>query len=194
MSNGKLDALPQSGVPKTFHEQQADFMDLCGQVRHTLLDSLQRLKERDPKFIHSLAMHMDLINEEVNKELRINFDDRIMHPLLGNKDVHGIEEFHINTLVLLADDLIDTLYVVNSMLNKLGIPATAIYEEVHRSNMAKGVEGKIRRRADGKILKPDGWEPPNIKKIILTELHRLQHREDILEADRIVNKPNTNGD
>jgi len=29
--------------------------------------------------------------------------------------------------------------------------------------MAKLVDGKVRRRADGKILKPDGWTPPDTK-------------------------------
>jgi hypothetical protein len=32
--------------------------------------------------------------------------------------------------------------------------------------MAKLVDGKPVRRDDGKILKPDGWKPPNIKNIL----------------------------
>jgi predicted HAD superfamily Cof-like phosphohydrolase len=32
--------------------------------------------------------------------------------------------------------------------------------------MAKLVDGKPIRREDGKILKPEGWTPPDIKKIL----------------------------
>lgn len=41
-----------------------------------------------------------------------------------------------------------------------GAKATAA--EVTRSNLAKIVEGKVLRRADGKIAKPSGFQPPNI--------------------------------
>jgi predicted HAD superfamily Cof-like phosphohydrolase len=32
--------------------------------------------------------------------------------------------------------------------------------------MSKLVDGKVIRREDGKILKPEGWQPPQIDKII----------------------------
>ena len=35
-------------------------------------------------------------------------------------------------------------------------------DEVTRSNLAKVVDGKVLRRADGKLLKPGGWQPPDI--------------------------------
>jgi predicted HAD superfamily Cof-like phosphohydrolase len=38
------------------------------------------------------------------------------------------------------------------------------WAEVVRSNMAKvdPVTGKVIKRADGKILKPEGWTPPQL--------------------------------
>ena len=41
-----------------------------------------------------------------------------------------------------------------------GAKATAA--EVTRSNLAKIVDGKVLRRADGKIQKPEGFQPPDI--------------------------------
>jgi len=38
-----------------------------------------------------------------------------------------------------------------------------VFAEVHRSNMAKLVDGKVIRREDGKVLKPEGWTPPDVK-------------------------------
>lgn len=35
-------------------------------------------------------------------------------------------------------------------------------DEVTRSNLAKIVDRKVLRREDNKILKPDGWQPPDI--------------------------------
>ena len=41
-----------------------------------------------------------------------------------------------------------------------------VFSEVHKSNMNKLVDGKPLRREDGKVLKPVGWIPPDIKKIL----------------------------
>jgi predicted HAD superfamily Cof-like phosphohydrolase len=49
------------------------------------------------------------------------------------------------------------------------IPLVDIFKEVHRSNMAKLVDGKVLRRPDGKVQKPAGWTPPNIKAILFPE-------------------------
>jgi hypothetical protein len=35
--------------------------------------------------------------------------------------------------------------------------------------MSKLVDGKIIRRSDGKVQKPEGWTPPNIKNILYSK-------------------------
>ena len=40
------------------------------------------------------------------------------------------------------------------------------FNEVHRSNMAKLVDGKVIRRDDGKVLKPEGWLPPQLAQFL----------------------------
>lgn len=47
-----------------------------------------------------------------------------------------------------------------------GIPLDAVFAEVHRSNMAKCVDGVVLRRADGKVRKPPGWTPPDIRAVL----------------------------
>jgi len=69
-------------------------------------------------------------------------------------------------IVEIADALADIIYIVCGTAVSYGIPLDDIFEEVHASNMAKLVDGKVIRRADGKIQKPEGWEPPDIERIL----------------------------
>jgi len=68
--------------------------------------------------------------------------------------------------VEIADALADIIYIACGTAVSYGIPLDEIFNEVHRSNMAKLVDGKVIRREDGKIQKPEGWTPPDIKSII----------------------------
>lgn len=63
----------------------------------------------------------------------------------------------------IAKEAADLIYVVVGLCVSFGIPITKVFEEVHRSNMAK-VGGTY--RADGKLLKPEGWTPPDIKGLL----------------------------
>lgn len=66
-------------------------------------------------------------------------------------------------LVEIADGLADLIYVAVGTALELGIPLDRVWDEVHRSNMAKR-GGPV--RADGKQLKPEGWQPPDIARAI----------------------------
>jgi len=66
-------------------------------------------------------------------------------------------------LVEAIDGMCDLLYVVHGTALEFGIDLDPFFAEVHRSNMKK--EGGP-SRADGKILKPEGWKPPRISDIL----------------------------
>jgi len=74
-----------------------------------------------------------------------------------------------NDLIEIADALADIIYIACGTAVSYGIPLDDVFAEVHRSNMAKLVDGKVIRRADGKVQKPESWTPPNIKNIIYSE-------------------------
>ena len=80
-------------------------------------------------------------------------------------DEYNEGEYH-NDLENIAKELADIIYIVCGTAVSYGIPLDRVFEEVHRSNMAKLVDGKPIRRDDGKILKPEGWTPPDIKKVL----------------------------
>lgn len=67
-------------------------------------------------------------------------------------------------VVEVADALADIIYVCVGTALEYGIPLDKVWDEVQRTNMAKvdPATGKVRRRDDGKILKPEGWMPPDI--------------------------------
>ena len=66
-----------------------------------------------------------------------------------------------------ADALADLIVVEVGMALELGIPLDRVWDAVHASNMQKvHPDGTIHHRDDGKVLKPEGWTPPDIKKAI----------------------------
>ena len=62
------------------------------------------------------------------------------------------------------DALIDILVVTIGAIHSLGADAEGAWKEVMRTNFAKidKETGKVRKREDGKVLKPQGWTPPDL--------------------------------
>ena len=65
-----------------------------------------------------------------------------------------------------ADACADLIWVIEGLCHSLGIPLQQVWDEVARSNYSKTVAGKLIKREDGKVLKPDTYSPPDIKTII----------------------------
>jgi predicted HAD superfamily Cof-like phosphohydrolase len=70
----------------------------------------------------------------------------------------------VETLDALTDILVVTIGAVHSM----GADAEGAWKEVMQTNFAKidKETGKVRKREDGKVLKPVGWTAPNLKPFI----------------------------
>ena len=86
-------------------------------------------------------MYLGLIEEEAT-ELGV---------AIGNHD-------QVETL----DALIDILVVTIGAIHSMGADAEGAWKEVMATNFAKidRETGKVRKREDGKVLKPTGWHPP----------------------------------
>ena len=63
-----------------------------------------------------------------------------------------------------VDALIDILVVTIGALHSMGADAEGAWKEVMKTNFAKidRETGKVRKREDGKVLKPVGWTPPDL--------------------------------
>ena len=70
--------------------------------------------------------------------------------------------------VEMADALADIIYLAVGTANVMNIPLDKVWAEVQRSNMDKidKTTGKVKRREDGKILKPEGWQGPQVSKVL----------------------------
>ena len=92
-------------------------------------------------------LYCDLIEEEYNEEFKL---------ALANND--RVEQL---------DALIDILVVTIGAIHSAGFDAEGAWKEVMRSNFAKiGEDGKVRKREDGKVLKPVGWTAPDLKSFV----------------------------
>jgi predicted HAD superfamily Cof-like phosphohydrolase len=59
-----------------------------------------------------------------------------------------------------ADALVDAIYYLCDSAVRHGLNLDRVFTIVHGANMAKVVDGRVIRRDDGKILKPEGWQDP----------------------------------
>ena len=66
------------------------------------------------------------------------------------------------------DALIDILVVTIGAIHSAGYDAEGAWKEVMSTNFAKvdRETGLVRKREDGKVLKPVGWTPPDLKPFI----------------------------
>lgn len=69
------------------------------------------------------------------------------------------------------DALVDILVVTIGAIHSIGANAEGAWNEVMRTNLAKidSKTGKVRKREDGKVLKPDDWQPPNLRPYLYDE-------------------------
>ena len=95
-------------------------------------------------------MYLNLIEEEF-KELQ---EARAM-----NNDVEEL------------DALIDILVVTIGAIHSAGFDAEGAWKEVMSTNFAKidKETGKVRKREDGKVLKPLGWTAPELASFLKKE-------------------------
>jgi len=85
------------------------------------------------------------------------------------------EEFNELTAAEIANDrieqldaLIDILVVTIGAIHSMGADGEGAWREVMTSNFAKIDKdtGKVRKREDGKVLKPTGWTPPKLDQFL----------------------------
>jgi predicted HAD superfamily Cof-like phosphohydrolase len=95
-------------------------------------------------------LYCDLIDEE--------FNDEFKHALAKNDRVEQL------------DALIDILVVTIGAIHSGGFDAEGAWKEVMMTNFAKidKETGKVRKREDGKVLKPVGWKSPQLEPFVGT--------------------------
>lgn len=87
--------------------------------------------------------------------------------LLAEEYRELVEALEAGDVAGAAKEAADLVTVVHGTDAEQGINSDAVWAAVHASNVAKlGPDGTVRQRADGKILKPAGWTPPDIAAVL----------------------------
>jgi predicted HAD superfamily Cof-like phosphohydrolase len=91
------------------------------------------------------------------------------HTLIKEETKELQEAFDQNDRVEILDALIDIIVVTAGAINSMGANAQGAWDEVMKTNFAKinKETGKVKKRTDGKVLKPDGWKEPNLKPFVI---------------------------
>ena len=68
----------------------------------------------------------------------------------------------------ICDACFDLMWVIVGYMKSRGWDCENIWDEGAKSNLSKidSATGKVIKREDGKILKPEGWQPPNLKQYL----------------------------
>jgi predicted HAD superfamily Cof-like phosphohydrolase len=111
-------------------------------VRKFMLAGDQNVTGTDPK---QAELYANLVKEEIQEFWS------------------GIEN---NDDVEIIDGIADTIWVLAGYAHSRGWNLIGAFEEVARSNMSKvdKESGKLLKRADGKVLKPDTYSPPDLER------------------------------
>ena len=102
-------------------------------------------------------MYLKLIKEE--------FDELLV---AQGYDLKTMEQGPISDNVETLDALIDILVVTIGAIHSAGYDAEGAWKEVMKTNFAKvdRETGKVRKREDGKVLKPVGWKSPELAQFL----------------------------
>ena len=108
------------------------------------------------KFMRACDQTVDSFNE-LQFDLYVSLIDEEIRELYEAITAHD----KVETL----DALIDILVVTVGAIHSMGADAEGAWKEVMMTNFAKidSGTGKVRKREDGKVLKPTGWSAPNLQ-------------------------------
>jgi predicted HAD superfamily Cof-like phosphohydrolase len=93
---------------------------------------------------------------ELYKKLIVEEYSEFIEADINNDDVERI------------DACFDMMWVIVGYMKSRGWDCENIWDEGAISNISKidPVTGLVKRREDGKILKPEGWKPPDFTKFV----------------------------
>lgn len=132
-----------------------------GEIARTLAwhDAVHTAKERafgPQDFRERVQLAQTLIDEE---------SVELMDELRKIKGYDRLEDVPLELRAAAAKEAADALFVVVQAMYTLGIPFEEVYAEVLRSNRSK-LEGGIRFREDGKLLKSDRYIPADVMRVL----------------------------
>ncbi len=93
---------------------------------------------------------------------------RLYKTLIDEEYQEFLEAWQANDDVEKADACFDMIWVIVGYMRSRGWDCDKIWEHGAGTNLSKidPATGLVRRREDGKILKPEGWQPPDFAQFV----------------------------
>ena len=90
----------------------------------------------------------------------------LYHNLIVEEYAEYIAARNANDDTEIIDACFDMIWVIVGYMQSRGWNCDGIWDEGALSNLKKidKVTRKVLKREDGKVMKPEGWQPPNFKK------------------------------
>ena len=118
---------------------------------------LEQVKEFHEKFLQEMNTTPSLLSLE---------ESRLRFKLMEEENVEYLDAAKEDDIIEILDACADQLYILCGTILKHGLQDMIVpaFNLVHANNMAKlGPDGKPIFRADGKIIKPEGFEKVELK-------------------------------
>jgi len=128
-------------------------------------------EEKNMSYQNDVTEFMSAADQYVGKTPHLNEDNmaqaRLYIDLIDEEFRELCDGFLRRHIGDIADGGADLVWVVQGLFTTLGIDFNKVWEEVRASNMSKVSDnGKIKKRADGKILKPESYFKPDIERVL----------------------------
>lgn len=127
-------------------------MKILSKIQEALLDVANMMLGYGQTVRNTPTVKIDL----KEKQLRV--------ALIEEETKELLDAIHLNKLDKIADGVADVIVVTLGAAAAYGIPIEDVWNEVIKTNLAK--IGGPKDPITGKHLKPPGWKPPDIKRIL----------------------------
>ena len=116
---------------------------------------------------NDVALFMKSGGQGVRSELSLEDDQASLYmDLITEEYQETLSAFENSDLIEVADGLADMVWVIMGMCNSCGIDFDSVWQEVKASNMSKFPNGKAIKNEHGKIMKPNSYFKPDLKKVL----------------------------
>lgn len=97
--------------------------------------------------------------------------ERMTQMIENSENLPKLEVDEVGIIAEQSDALVDSYYYSLNAMAKQGVNMSKVFNIVHKANMDKrdSETGKFLKRDDGKIIKPDGWNMPDIRTEIIRQ-------------------------
>ena len=119
------------------------------------------------KVFTDVSVFLNAVGQNVpSKPIGATSQSDLYKKLIDEEYHEFLEAFYTKDTTEEIDACFDMIWVIVGYMKSRGWDCENVWDEGAKSNLSKidPATGLVRRREDGKILKPEGWQPPDFSK------------------------------